>query len=299
MNILKQINRHYLVVSFFVMLIMCSSTSLFASESEYYIYGKCETVEGEILEGFISFNGDILWLSNFKSEKLKNPYSHLFRNNKGVRFSGGTTSTPSNHSFICRYNNIKSLRPIANNKIEVTIKGDKHIDVFYQFNQKPNMYLSDGTIRELKWENILFIKFSAPPSNSKQPKAYGDIFIAQIESSQGVYFGIIDRESSYFSYIYGRQNEVFTISHRNSNIYVNSRATNIRQNSSVSLFMPTVGSVDIEWRQIKTITKGSISQITNAGYMNSIDVCRLKGTVSISGDKSCSGNIALDRKSVV
>ena len=282
-----------------VLLMLTFSLSSWAEEGRFYIYGKCTLVEDTKLEGFISIKGDKLWVSQFISTKLENPYAKLFPTDGSIYFGENRSNTPSSHSFICRYNDIKQLRPVAKNRLEVTIKNNRSIDVSYDFETDITIQLSNGDSKKLNWENIASISFMA--SSQTPPKNYPKLYVGSLESTQGIYFGII--EGLNYS------NKVIPIKFTNEsdnditldNIdklecetdrkieitkgSVKLIADNIKVKrliTSARISLPTMGSIDIPWEKIKSIEKHDISIFNGATYESSIAPQRLTGSVKLN-----------------
>lgn len=294
-----------------LLLFILFNSSLFAGEGKYYIYGKCTLVSQEEIEGFITIGGDNLWISNFTSVKLGNPYAKLFSKNSLVRFGKDMKLTPSIHQFTCRYNDLKQLRPIANNKLELTIKNDKSIDVSYKFSNKLAISISDTTFRTLNWDDVVSVDFMASPDVA--PSGYGKLYVGSVKSTQGVSFGIIEGlnesgESASLRFVgfdsngehilnidniseikckrgeelsikYGRRLIEYKIKNKQNKIRVN---------------LPTIGSIDIPWDKLESIVKGDVSSLQGATYGSSVASERLFGSVKLRNDQIYQGPLVYD-----
>lgn len=294
-----------------ILLMLLANSALFANEGRFYIYGKCTFVSGEELDGFISFGSNRLWISNFTGEKLKNPYAKLFEDNRSITFGRNNRYTPDSHNFTCRYSDIKKMRPIANNRLEVTIKDNRSIDLFYRFSNNLVIHLPDNTYRVLNWEDIVSINFTNSPDVA--PKIYPKLYVGNVKSSQGVCFGIIEGRN------YSNQNipieffrlkkdggEKISLSDVNSLEVENIRDVLVKEgknsgvyliknrSSLVRVILPTIGNIDVPWGQIINITKSDISRFNGGTYNDSPLPKRLTGSVTMKNDNSYSGALAYD-----
>lgn len=296
----------YSILLLFMLLL---NTQLFAGEGRFHIYGRCTLVSQEVLEGFISFEDDNLWISQFSSQKLENPYAVLFSNNNQVVFGEDKRDRPGIHSFTCRYNDLKQLRPIANNRLEVTIKGNRSIDVSYKFRVRPIIYFTDGTSKKLDWEDIVSINFMSSPDVA--PKTYDRLYVGSVKSTQGVYFGIIDGCDYYQSKgapikftKNGKQSltiddvdmlecefgeQVIVREGKNTGVYGIDKPWN-----RVRINLPTIGTIDVPWRELESITRSDSKQLAGATYDSSPTPKRLVGTLTLRKGEEFRGPMAYD-----
>lgn len=296
---------------FTLVLTLFTSLQLFADEGQFHIYGKCSLVSQEVLEGFISFGDDRLWISEFSSKKLENPYAVLFSNNSQVLFGADKKQTPATHQFTCRYNDIRELRPIANNRLEVTVKGNRSIDVSYRFSKNPTIYLTDGTVKELSWEDIVLINFISSPNIA--PKSYDKLYVGSVKSSQGVYFGIIEgrnyESTKRLPIAFTKEGEpdlmiedvemldceygehVRIKAGKNIGLYNIERRSNWGR---VRIILPTIGSVEVPWKQLESITRVDSEQLSGSTYNSSTASTRLVGALKLRKEQTYNGPMAYD-----
>ena len=281
-----------------LILTICSSAK--ADNGEFYIYGKCTLVQDEELEGFLCIKGDRLWISQFITTKLNNPYAKLFANNGTVYFGEDRNSNPSVHSFICRYNDIKQLRPIAKNRLEITIKNNSSIDVVHDFDSELMIQLPNGKSRRLRWENIANIKFMGAPNIN--PINYPKLYVGSVESTQGTYFGIIEGlnysnktipiadiiQDTDPKITFDEIDRLECKSDRRVDITIgdtklDARNFRIKQTlATVRITLPTMGSIDVPWDKVKSITKFALSEFNGETYESSIYPKRLNASVTLN-----------------
>ena len=280
-------------------LILTFSSTVFAEDGKFYIYGKCTLVENTELEGFISIKGDKLWISQFISTKLDNPYAKLFPTDGSIRFGENRNYLPATHSFICRYNDIKQLRPIAKDRLEITIKNNRSIDVEYNFENTITIQLPDGTTKILNWETIAKLSFMQAPQIN--PRNYPKLKIGSVESTQGIYFGVIQGlnysnqivpiqitqgadENIDFSEIDKLEcNKDRQVNITIDNILLNADNFRVKKSlTKIRVNLSTMGSIDVPWERIKSIKRSDLNEFQGATYESSIEPKRLNGEVKLN-----------------
>lgn len=181
----------------FSLLFICSQLQGQAQSSEapYRIFGEISTVENKTYEGFITWAGTKnYWIDFFEGSKPTNPYSRYFNEEEGVYFhnNGRSSTQPPVHVFSCRFGNIASIRPTADNQAEVELKnGDKILVVK---GNTPDINASvlianDSNTLRLRWDYISEVRFREAPATLTPPAVSQVAGI--VKSSQGFYKGLI------------------------------------------------------------------------------------------------------------
>ena len=302
--------KRYLI---FTILLLLTTNLLYAQEGKYYIYGKCILVSKDTLTGFISFKEDRLWVSQFKASKVSNPYSKFFSNNKDILFGEHLNTTPNTHSFVCRYNSIKKIRPIAANRLKVTIKDDRSIDLTYNFSSNPIVCHLGNTSTEVDWSDISHLEFESSPKYAP----YDDIYVGEVKSTQGIYYGIIERynykskiprdieftDEAYINFNLdsvdslkrsGNSDDVTIISGKYTGEY--KKQGSLR---GVEVNLPSTGTIYIPWEQLHEINRKPANKLLGATYNDSPPIKRLVANIVLQDKRELSGSIAYDLDEVL
>ena len=283
-------------------------------EGQFYIYGECILVSKDTVKGFLSLNDDKLWVSQFKASKLENPYTKLFGKNREILFGELAKPTPDIHTFSCRYNSIRQLRPIAHDRLEVTIKDGRSIDLKYDFSANPIMVHKGDSSQVVDWQEVSYVEFSQ--STEVAPSQYGRIYVGEVKSTQGVYYGIIERlnyrsrdiqkvEFTDLRDIYFNLDSITNLeteggreitipSGRYSGKYKKCNGL-----TGVEVHLPSVGSIYIPWQQLRAINRKPTSELKGTTYNNSQPIERLVATIILKNEKTVSGAIAYDLDEVL
>ena len=275
------------------------SLSAQAEEAKFYIYGKCTLVNNIEYEGFINIEESRMWVSRFTTIKRINPYAQLFKGDGLILFGEDRNTTPSIHGFTCRYNDLKQIRPIAKDVLEVTIKSNLSIDVSYSFQKNITIHLADGTSKTLNWKNISRVEFMQAPSHTQAPRSYPKLFVGSVESTQGVYFGVVEgvnhsnkqtpilaaTQDPYKGLTINDTKKIVSKKNRSVEVSLANKTQNTMVHRSLKMVrvtLPTMGTIDVPWSRVRSITKHDISELSGAMYGNSIPPKRLNGTVTLN-----------------
>lgn len=143
----------------FICLISGMSSSVFAQNCSYRIYGHISTVDNEKFSGYITWGkNQLYWTDLFQALKPKNPYAHYFKPEDGVLFnhSGKTSSVPPQHIFACRFGDIKTIELSGINQINLHIQSGYQILLkkgsFKDINTPISLQISAQEEIEIPWE---------------------------------------------------------------------------------------------------------------------------------------------------
>ncbi len=180
----------------FICLISGMSSSVFAQNCSYRIYGHISTVDNEKFSGYITWGkNQLYWTDLFQALKPKNPYAHYFKPEDGVLFnhSGKTSSVPPQHIFACRFGDIKTIELSGINQINLHIQSGYQILLkkgsFKDINTPISLQISAQEEIEIPWEKIAKIEFDASPDSFCPPHTLPITGIVQ--TKQGIYKGFI------------------------------------------------------------------------------------------------------------
>lgn len=293
--------KRVIYVVLLLMQALISSNSSYASSidkrASLYIYGTFEDVSGEKIEGYINLDGSRVWIESFTATKQSNPYAKFFKQNSDVLYAVGISSSDiSVHSFSCRYNNIESIRPLSQNNISLTLKGGRSASLKYEFSKKILIYPLSGGVREVAWSNMVELNFHPAPDAAKVPEAYGNIVVARVESVQGQYYGILacGQEIKNICKRADADIELTNSSGGRTLLSYMGGSVSLSSTTQITVYMPSIGSVELPLSKIKKIQSGNASMLQNASYNSSEPVARIAAKVEVKGEKPQGGYIAYD-----
>ena len=93
------------------------------------IYGEVTTVMNKKVCGYITWGKSLYWTDIFTAGKIENPYMRYREVMGNVRFSDGQRDMPVEHEFSCRFGNIRSIRAIRADRIELGVRGGNLIEL--------------------------------------------------------------------------------------------------------------------------------------------------------------------------
>ncbi|MEG0795074.1 MAG: hypothetical protein RR397_01010 [Odoribacter sp.] len=257
------------------MLILFSVITL-CNASDFKIFGKITTVDNEIYTGYITWNhSKTLWIDFFEAGKVENLYTTYFNKSTGIKFqqNGEIHYTPSIHQFSCRFGNMKKIRLIAPNKIELELKGNQKLVLKKgQYNDigTPVRLENDTLQLDFIWDHISEIEFMSSPSSGVQQLSFG-----VVKSNHASYTGIIEwnnrgqnNAKQFHIYAYSKEvniplrliKKIERKSEQSITIFTDQHDYNIKtahsnnnQQKSVTVLMPNIGKVIIPWDHLETL----------------------------------------------
>lgn len=287
-----------------------------ANSNDFRLFGRVSTVDNQSIEGYITWGSrKMFWIDFFEATKPNNPYSQYFDSSDGILFNN--QSTPPIHAFICRFGNIKKIRITGIERIELELKGGNSISL------KKGSTTDIGTsvtihngaeTTILKWDKISEIEFM--PSNLPANDSYNVPITGVVQSEQGLYKGFViwdNDERILENTIDGKSptgdlsiafRNISKIEKRNNSCQLtltNGRETELwgtndvnTQNRGVSVNMPNVGSVSMNWSNFKFLETVGISEINNLAYDDFKQPQRLYGEVQTRKGKTIKGTLVYD-----
>jgi len=282
------------------------------------IYGEITTVMNEKIRGYITWGKSLYWTDIFTARKIENPYM-CYRNIMGnVRFSDGQREMPVVHEFSCRFGNIRSIRAIRADRIELGVKGGNLIELDRARSAMVGNTLSvernDGRTENLIWDHISEIMFMAAPDSIMEPKDQPITGI--VETPYGVYKGIVQwdqDENSLEALLDGRMGSSMV-----SVVFKNIRSIESLGNTSrvtlhsgrellmwgendvnasnrgIVINMPSIGRVVVKWQEFKNFKSLPAGQVKFLSYDDFVTPVRLNGLVETRDGRLLEGVLVYD-----
>ena len=282
------------------------------------IYGEVTTVMNKKVCGYITWGKSLYWTDIFTAGKIENPYMRYREVMGNVRFSDGQRDMPVEHEFSCRFGNIRSIRAIRADRIELGVRGGNLIELDRGRSAVIGNTLSvernDGKTVNLMWDHISEIIFMAAPDSIAEPKDQPITGI--VETPYGIYKGIVQwdmDENSLEALVDGRlDGSVVSVAFKNirsieslgnsSRVTLNSgRELNMwgendvnATNRGIAVNMPSIGQVIVRWAEFKAFKSLPIEQVKLLSYDDFAAPVRLTGVVETRDGRVLRGVLAYD-----
>lgn len=302
-----------------IVLFVCMWQGIRAGVNEVRIFGEVTTVTNRKVVGYISWGkSNLYWVDLFTAMKINNPYTSYFRGKDSVLLKDEVHAEPGIHIFSCRFGNIKSIRPTANDRIELQIKNGNIIELrkgsFHDIGEEIGIEKKNGEFEILSWELISEIKFYAAPEDFSAPR---DVPIAGIVTTPyGKFKGIVrwnrDKNSlrqtisgligEYgarvaFSNVVsvrktGSVSVVSLKSGREISMWGESDVND--ENRGIFINMASVGQVRVEWPDFVSFETVALEDIKQMGYEDFSEPVRLRGSVKDRNGRIIEGILVYD-----
>lgn len=302
-----------------IVLFVCMWQGIRAGVNEVRIFGEVTTVTNRKVMGYISWGkSNLYWVDLFTAMKINNPYTSYFRGKDSVLLKDEVHAEPGIHIFSCRFGNIKSIRPTANDRIELQIKNGNIIELrkgsFHDIGEEIGIEKKNGEFEILSWELISEIKFYAAPEDFSAPR---DVPIAGIVTTPyGKFKGIVrwnrDKNSlrqtisgligEYgarvaFSNVVsvrktGSVSVVSLKSGREISMWGESDVND--ENRGIFINMASVGQVRVEWPDFVSFETVALEDIKQMGYEDFSGPVRLRGSVKDRNGRIIEGILVYD-----
>lgn len=311
--------KKFLILTSFLFAVSGFLHLVHGQNADYRIFGKITTVDNRSVTGYITWGkSKMYWIDIFRATKISNPYAVYFRDGQ-VKFmsNGYPINQPPNHFFSCRFGNIKSIRLIAYNKIELMVRDGHAIELkrgdAYDIGASLTVANSAGNT-VVKWEKISKVEFM--PAGKTEEININVPITGFVKTSQGIYKGFVtwdQDERTQESLLDGRDRfgeKSIPFSHikkivrmTNSCVVTLADGNEIElwgsndvnsQNRGISVNMPGIGNVIIPWRNFEEFEAVSIRNINTLSYNDFEMPQRLKGQVKTHKGTVVSGYLAYD-----
>lgn len=303
----------------FIVLFVCMWQGLWAGVNEVRIFGEVTTVTNKKITGYISWGkNNLYWVDLFTAMKISNPYISYFKGKDSVLFKNDFHTEPGIHVFSCRFGNIKSIRPIAADRVELQIKNGNIIelrkDSLHDIGENISIEKRDGEVEMLSWELISEVEFCAAPKDFSAPR---DVPIVGIVTTPyGKFKGIVrwngDKNSlrQTISGIIGKYgariafSNIVSIRKKGFVSVVNlksGREVSLwgesdvnEENRGIFISMASVGQVCVEWPDFISFETVALKDIKQMGYEDFSEPVRLKGRVEDHDGRMMEGILVYD-----
>lgn len=159
-----------------------------AQAGEYRIYGDIYTVMNTKVSGYITWGKSLYWSDLFRAMKTENPctgYIDVISRGTGSRVDGFIQT----HLFSCRFGNIRRLRLVEQNRVELEVRDGNRIELK---DWRPGGYfvtVEADEKQQIHWDHVSEIVFRAAPGDTPPPR---DVPITGVvETRYGMYKGIV------------------------------------------------------------------------------------------------------------
>lgn len=316
-------------LTIFSALFLFSFISVVAQNNEGFIYGKVTTVDDDVYQGCIRWNDEeVFWFDMFNSEKRGNPWlDEMSREDRraleeehdeGFDFIFSTSwNEDFNHVFVCQFGNIKTIKILGSDDVELTFKDGTAIDLEGGSNDiGTNIYVLDEELGEikLKWDRIDEIEFMPTPKNVKS--TFGQSIFGTVYTEKGDEFrGYIqwdhderlsgdeldgDNRDGEISVEFGKIKSIQKDGNGSLVLLEGGREFKLRgsndvndDNRGIIVNVSDFGRVDIPWEDFEQVVF-DLDHLNNGPSYNDFQVPEyLAGTVN-TDDESYSGMIIYD-----
>lgn len=276
-----------------------------AQAKDYRIYGDVYTVMNTKVSGYIYWGKNLYWTDVFYASKTENPY---------FRYVDGFA--PIVHAFTCRFGDIKRIRVIGDNRIELEVR-DGHIIELEDWLPRGNrnsLTIETAENGVVAWDHISEIVFSAAPDTIREPE---DVPITgTVETPYGRYKGIVqwDTDENSLSHLLdGRSGSSgMSIAFKNiRSIHSSGNSCRVALNSGrefalwgesdvdernrgIVVNMPSVGQVIVAWKDFREFRSVPMNQIHLLKYDDFMNPRRIRGTVETKRGEVLEGVLAYD-----
>lgn len=276
-----------------------------AQAKDYRIYGDVYTVMNTKVSGYIYWGKNLYWTDIFYASKTDNPYA---------RYVDGIE--PLVHAFTCRFGDIKRIRVIGDNRIELEVR-DGHIIELEDWLPRGNrnsLTIETAGNSVVEWDHISEIVFSAAPDTIREPE---DVPITgTVETPYGRYKGIVqwDSDENSLSHLLDGRSGSSGMSIAFKNIRsINSSGSSCRvalnsgrefalwgesdvdeRNRGIIVNMPSVGQVIVAWKDFREFRSVPMNQINLLKYDDFMNPRRLLGTVETKRGEVLEGVLVYD-----
>lgn len=288
-----------------------------AQGKAFRIYGEVTTVANKQVCGYVTWTRKMYWTDIFSASKVENPYVHYLEDADEPRSHQGTSVPLGTHAFACRFGNIKYIRVMGRERIELGIKDGNAIELERGNSGGIGDNISVETrqgIVSVPWDHISEILFSGAPDTMPEPK---DTPITGIvETPYGVYKGIVqwDLDENSLSDLLDGSTETSDVSVAFKNIgSIQSRGSScevvlnsgrtIRMwgendvnetNRGIAVNMSSVGQVIVYWQDFKSFKAVPMEQVRGLTYDDFTLPERIHGKVETRNGRSLEGVLAYD-----
>jgi len=328
----KTINQMKKIIASLIFLsLIISIQSAKSQTDEVYIYGTITTIDDDIYTGPIRWGDEeVYWTDMFNSEKRTNDnlkyltnadreemeergdewYERLIRKYVNEYDS-------HNHTFVCQFGDIKSLRMTGRDKVELRLKND------FKFHLRGGSNDIGATVRvidedlgliKLNWERIEKVEFKNTPKNLSEK--FGEALYGTVETKAGSFTGQVqwdhderlsedvldgDAKDGEVSIKFGKINTIAKEG-RGSLIVLNSgkelhlTGTNDvnESNKGIIVTVEDIGRVDISWESVRKVTFHNNNEFDGLSYSDFPEPGKLAGTVIPVDENTVSGLIIYD-----
>ena len=276
-----------------------------AQARDYRIYGEVYTVMNTKVCGYIYWGKSLYWTDIFSASKTENPYTRYVKE-----------SVPAIHTFACRFGNIKKIRVIGNNRIELEVRDGNIIELegWLPWENRGRLTVEGVKDGLVSWDHISEIVFCAAPDTIGEPE---DVPITGfVETPYGRYKGIVqwDKDENSLSHlldgrsgssgmaivfknirsILSRGNSCLVTLHSGRDFVLSGENDVDERNRGVIINMPSVGQVVVGWKEFSTFKSVPMDQVNLMKYNDFKNPRRLWGTVETKRGELLEGVLAFD-----
>ncbi len=323
-----------------VLALMLLAFSNVSAQDEGFIYGKITTVEGKTYQGPIRWGKEeVYWADMFNASKgdnenleylsrdeMRDLEEQYYRNNNnyGERWASwlnitwsGDGSSQFQHQFVCRFGEIKSIRPTGSARAKITMQNGETVEVDGQgYNDiGTSVKISDDEIGEveLSWSRIDDILFM--PTPSKLDNKFGEPLYGTVETYDGTFTGYVqwdhdervstdkldgDNEDGNVSIEFGKIKSIERAGFRSAVVLNSGREMMMSgsndvnsENRGIIVTNDELGRVDIPWREFKKVTFEKVGEKprTFESFKNQKE---LNAKVTTTNGETLTGRIIFD-----
>lgn len=284
-----------------------------AQAGEYRIYGDIYTVMNTKVSGYITWGKCLYWSDLFRAMKTANTYTDYMDviSREGGNQVEGFMQT---HLFSCRFGNIRRVRLVGQNRVELEIRDGNRIELK---DWRPGGYyvtIEADEKRQIQWDHVSEIVFRAVPDGAAAPK---DVPITGVvETRYGMYKGIVqwDLDENSLDHLLDGRVESSGVSVAFKNIksilgLQNSCKVTLQsgrelsmwgendvdqRNRGIAVSMPSVGQVIVHWDDFRAFRALPLNEVKLMTYDDFPGPGRLRGQVETNNGKILEGIIVFD-----
>jgi len=320
---------------FVALIITGANTNANAATDEGFIYGKITMSDNSIYTGQIRWGREeTFWTHIFNSTKLSNDNLKLLsrrdrklldENSKSsnrstwfsFRIDFSSYQNEYNHVFATEFGNIKSIKILGREEVEVELKNGEIIELEGGSNDiGTKIKILDTEIGEidLKWKRVEKIEFMQTPSSLEYK--IGEPLYGKVVTSDGEFSGIVqwdleecvstdkldgDSDNGDVSIEFGKIKSI-TKERRGSlvklksgkEIYLTGTNDVNNDNRGVAISVDGIGRVEVGWRDFKSVIFENRAKTSGKKYDDFKTNKNLYGQVKTIDDNLFSGIIIFD-----
>ena len=321
---------------FVTLIITSTSNEAKAATDEGFIYGKVTMVDDNSYTGQIRWGKEeTFWTHIFNSTKLSNKnLEHLSRKDRKLLDKNSKSSSNSwfadsfsirfsdyeneyNHVFATQFGNIKSIKILGREEVEVELKNGEIIELEGGSNDiGTKIKVLDTELGEidLKWKRIEKVEFMETPSSLEYK--IGAPLYGTVKTSEGKFTGIVqwdleecvttdkldgDSKNGDVSIEFGKIKSItkerrgsLVKLHSGREIYLTGTNDVNSDNRGVAISVDGIGRVEVGWRDFKSVTYENNANTSGKKYDSFKETKRLNGKIKTIDDNIFSGIITFD-----